>query len=272
MHAVPARAALEIAFPRVEGYRVELPHDRVVATFTEDSRLHLTPEQVGPGATRLEGIVGEGVTLDMAVLDDERPSAISFRLAKHLLFGRFRDPGQPARMHLFQPLQRICRRWLDDGYLVCSGGTKPAMVCQLQDWWPTTRPSASTPPASAGTAGGGGVRAMLDPYTPGGSTRFVGFNTSKDTVRHPGRPLPRQRRRAGQRLGGGVRPRGEDHPRVLAYVKNQGMQFEVPYRDGATPRRYWPDYIVRLDDGRGPEDPLHLVVEIKGYRRTATRS
>ena len=86
--AVPARAALEITFPRVEGYRVELPHDRLIASFTDESRLHLTPEQVGPGATRLEGIVGAGITLDMAVLDDERPSAISFRLAKHLLFGR----------------------------------------------------------------------------------------------------------------------------------------------------------------------------------------
>ena len=36
------------------------------------------------------------------------------------------------------------------------------------------------------------------------------------------------------------------------------MQFEVPYRDGASNRRYWPDYIVRLDDGR--PDPLNLVV------------
>ncbi len=57
----------------------------------------------------------------------------------------------------------------------------------------------------------------------------------------------------------------EAHPRVLAYVKNQGMQFEVPYRDGATPRRYRPDYIVRLDDGQ--DDPLSVVIEIKGYRR-----
>lgn len=40
----------------------------------------------------------------------------------------------------------------------------------------------------------------------------------------------------------------------------------MPYRDGATPRRYLPDFIVKLDDGSGPDDPLHLVIEIKGYR------
>ena len=30
---------------------------------------------------------------------------------------------------------------------------------------------------------------------------------------------------------------------------------------------YWPDFIVLVDDGRGDQDLLHLVVEIKGYRR-----
>ncbi|MDO8532654.1 MAG: hypothetical protein Q7T26_10930, partial [Dehalococcoidia bacterium] len=27
------------------------------------------------------------------------------------------------------------------------------------------------------------------------------------------------------------------------------------------------DFIVLVDDGRGPDDLLHLIVEIKGYRR-----
>jgi type III restriction enzyme len=31
-------------------------------------------------------------------------------------------------------------------------------------------------------------------------------------------------------------------------------------------RHYRPDFIVLVDDGRGADDPLHLVVEIKGYR------
>jgi type III restriction enzyme len=57
----------------------------------------------------------------------------------------------------------------------------------------------------------------------------------------------------------------EAHPRVLAYVKNQGLGLEVPYRDGAIPRKYLPDFILRIDDG-GPE-PLNLIVETKGYRK-----
>ena len=32
-------------------------------------------------------------------------------------------------------------------------------------------------------------------------------------------------------------------------------------------RKYLPDFIVLVDDGQGSDEPLHLVVEIKGYRR-----
>ncbi len=56
----------------------------------------------------------------------------------------------------------------------------------------------------------------------------------------------------------------ERNPHVLAYVKNQGLNFEVPYRDGTTPRRYLPDFIVRIDDGG--DEPMNLILETKGFR------
>ena len=56
----------------------------------------------------------------------------------------------------------------------------------------------------------------------------------------------------------------EAHPKVLSYVKNQGLGFEVPYLMGSVPRKYLPDFILHIDDGQ--EEPLNLIVEIKGYR------
>ncbi len=38
--------SLMLAFPRVAGYRVELPKERLTAAFTEDSTLVLTPDLV----------------------------------------------------------------------------------------------------------------------------------------------------------------------------------------------------------------------------------
>lgn len=51
---------------------------------------------------------------------------------------------------------------------------------------------------------------------------------------------------------------------VLAYVKNHGLGFEVPYRLNGENRSYRPDFIVKIDMGEA--EPLNLVVEIKGLR------
>ncbi len=59
----------------------------------------------------------------------------------------------------------------------------------------------------------------------------------------------------------------EGHPRVRSYVKNHNLGLEVPFRFGSVSRVYRPDFVVRVDDGRGDDDLLNLVVEIKGYRR-----
>ncbi len=54
---------------------------------------------------------------------------------------------------------------------------------------------------------------------------------------------------------------------MKAYAKNHNLGLEVPYRYGSENRKYRPDFIVLVDDGHGEEDLLHLIVEIKGYRR-----
>jgi len=59
----------------------------------------------------------------------------------------------------------------------------------------------------------------------------------------------------------------ESHPKVRSYLKNHNLGLEVPYRFGSEQRLYRPDFIVLVDDGHGDDDPLHLIVEIKGYRR-----
>jgi type III restriction enzyme len=262
VHAVKERAALEIIFPRVEGYRVELPDERIGAKFSNDSRLILTPEEVGPCKVLLEGIVGEGVELNTAVLEAVRPSSISYHLAKHLLYTRFRDPGQAPPLHLFGQIRRVVRQWIDDGYLVCKGGTVPAMV--------TYREMADKAAERIYLAcqrheeGQKRIKAILDAYNAKGSTRHVSFNTSKNTWKTAPNKCHVNYVVLDSDWEAELARVLESHPKVRAYAKNQGMQFEVPYRDGAVPRKYVPDFIVQVDDGR--DDPLNLVLETKGYR------
>lgn len=264
VHAVsPERDVLEIRFPRVEGYRVELPNEQLTARFDKDSVLELTPALVGPSITKNQGIIGEGVDLTVEHLNDMRRSTILFHLAKHLLYQKYRDPGEAPKLHLFGQLKAIARQWLEGGYLKCTGGTYPAQLLyqEIADMACERIKAAIT----VTLAGDNPVKAILDPYNPTGSTRYVNFTTSKETRWQTD---PRKCHINWVICDSDWEAEFcrvvESHPRVRAYVKNQNLGLEVPYLMGAMPRRYTPDFIVRIDDGE--QEPLNLIVEVKGYR------
>ena len=263
--AVRERAAMEMIFPRVVGYRIDLPDEKLQANFAANSQLVLTPDMVGPGQTLLEGIVGEGVTLTVAEMKDKRPSTVSYELAKYLLYSYFKDADGEPKLHLFYQIQRIVRRWIDEGYLECKGGTGPWMLQILGIAAQAAERIYNGIAAAIGDEER--IRAVLDPYNPKGSTRHVGFMTSKDLYTTDPAKCHINYVVCDSNWEAEFARAAEAHPRVLSYVKNQGLGLEVPYKDGSTARFYVPDFIVNIDDGRGPDDPLHLIVEVKGYRR-----
>ncbi|GMV50726.1 MAG: hypothetical protein AMXMBFR67_22690 [Nitrospira sp.] len=261
----PERDALEISFPRVEGYRVELPEERLTAKFNEDSILELTPDLVGPSKTKNAGIIGEAVDLDLEHLEDMRPSTVLFHVAKRLLYTKWRDPGEEPKLHLFGQLKRITKDWIDS-CLVCKGGTYPAqlMYQELADM-ACERITAGITRALVGKRP---IKALLDAYNPSGSTKHVNFNTSRrDRWETDARRCHINWVILDSDWEGEFCRVAEAHPKVRAYVKNHNLGLEVPYRYGSETRRYLPDFIVLVDDGHGDEDLLHLIVEIKGYRR-----
>ena len=264
----PERDGCEIRFPRVQGYRVELPKDRLQADFTDDSTFELDPEVVGPTETRNQGLIGEGVDLTVEHLGNLRRTALEYHLTWRLLETKWRDAGQAPKLHLFGQLRQITRRWLDR-HLVCTGGTYPAQLMhrELAD----VACERITDAVTRSHQGENPVKAILDPYNPAGSTRHVRFSTSKPTRWQTD---PRRCHVNWAVCDSGWEAEFcrvvEKHPQVRAYVKNQGLGLDVPYRMGSVSRRYIPDFILLVDDGRaddeGETDLLHLVVEIKGYR------
>ena len=265
VHAVsPERDRLEITFPRVIGYRVDMPGENISADFNDESRFTLTPQLVGATETQNAGIIGKSADLTLAHTASVRPAQILFELTTHLLQSRWMrgDATAPPPLYLFGSLKRIVRQWLDTCF-TCAGGASPA---QLK--YKTLADIACEKIATAITRAhldARPVKALLDAYNPTGSTRHVNFTTSKKT---------RWQTSADTcHINWAICDSDweaefcrvlENHPRVRAWVKNLGLGFEIPYRVGAQSHRYLPDFIVLVDDGR--PDPLHLVVEIKGYR------
>ena len=269
VNAVHERSTLEIVFPRITGYRVELPKHNLKARFTEDSRLVLTPEMVGPGQTLMAGIVGEDVMISAAQARAKRPSTIAYDLTKHLLYKFFRDEDQHPKLYLFSQIRRISRQWIDGGYLECRGDTGKWMLeyLNIADQAAERIYNAIVNAISDKRQ----IRAVLDPYNPKSSTSHVSFSTSKDLYTTAPDKCHVNYVALDSAWEAEFARVVEDHPRVISYIKNQGLGLEVPYKDGSTARIYLPDFIVRIDDGNGPDDPLHLVVEIKGYRHENVR-
>lgn len=261
----PERDALEIRFPRVQGYRVELPTERLEAEFNEDSVYELSPDIVGPSITKNSGIIGADVDLSLKHLGDMRHSSLVLHLTKRLLYTKWRDAGEDPQLYLFGQLKRITKEWLDT-CLVCVGETYPAqlMYQELAD----TACERITAAITRKTIGKSPIKAILDPYNPVGSTNHVNFTTSKvDRWETDVRRCQINWVILDSDWESEFCRVAEAHPQVRSYVKNHSLGFDVPYRCGSESRKYRPDFIVRVEDGHGEDDLLNLVVEIKGYRR-----
>ena len=111
------------------------------------------------------------------------------------------------------------------------------------------------------------ITAIFDPYNRTGTTRSVDFVTTKETLWktnsdscHVNWAVCDSKRE--ERFC----EIAERHPLTQAYVKNQGLGFEIPYRYGSEVGRYVPDFIVRIATLH-QRYSVYLIVEVNGYRR-----
>ncbi|HIJ34940.1 MAG TPA: restriction endonuclease, partial [Gammaproteobacteria bacterium] len=172
--------------------------------------------------------------------------------------------GEDPKLHLFGQLKRITKEWLDT-CLACKGETYPGLLMyQALADVACDRITAAITRAEQGKRP---IKAVLDPYNPTGSTVHINFTTSK-TERYETSSERCQINWAilDSDWEGEFCRVAEDHPKVIAYVKNHNLGLEVPYRYASENRTYRPDFIVYVDDGYGTDNPLKLIVEIKGYR------
>ena len=98
---------------------------------------------------------------------------------------------------------------------------------------------------------------LIDNFTPEGSTHFVDFPTTK------GRLFETSCQKSHVNIAVcdsdwemSFCQYLEDEPAVHAYARNEGLGFVIPYRYLKTPHSYYPDFIVRIDDGHGADDLL----------------
>ena len=112
------------------------------------------------------------------------------------------------------------------------------------------------------------LKPILHPYDTSGSTRYVDFDTTRPVfatradkchISHVVADTDSWEQKMAEAL--------ENMPEIIRYVKNHNLGFTIPYTLNGEERNYIPDFITCIDDGRGPDDLLNLIVEVTGERK-----
>jgi type III restriction enzyme len=258
VRALPERVACEIRFPKIVGYRYELDGERIDWSFGDDHRLVLSTKDV-PTETEVAGILGEHEIHTLDDLRARREQEVAFTIARALAEAHF-----PDRPWLFPQLVEATRAWMALS-LVLGDHVFPQLLLLHE------KRSEAVERIARGivSAARGKLRlvAVPAPYDPEGSTATVDFDTAKPVMVTAADKCHVEYIAGDSNWEHVMASRLEGMPEVRAYVKNQGLGFEIRYTFDTVERHYWPDFVVTMDDNHGADDLLNLIVEVTGQKR-----
>jgi len=175
VRALEERISCEITFPRLVGYRYDLPRERLTARFTEDSKLSLSTADI-PTRTENAPIVGETSIHTLDDLKRHREQEVAFLLAKLTLEKYFRDDNGNIKPWLFPQLTTIARRWLNE-CVTLKDNTFPQLLLLIE--FAHDAADRIYKAIIASEEGPKYLKPILRPYDYIGSTRYVDFDTTR---------------------------------------------------------------------------------------------
>ncbi|MFA7236203.1 MAG: DEAD/DEAH box helicase family protein [Phycisphaeraceae bacterium] len=276
VRALESRIACEITFPRIVGYRYDLPDENLTAKFTDESKLAISTADI-PTKVENAPIVGKSSIHTLEDLKRHRANEVAFLLAKLTLEQYFRDPsgdgtsgGGQEKPWLFPQLLAIAKRWLDE-CVILKDHTFPQLLLLME-----LAHDAADRIYNAIVASSEGqpiLQPIPHPYEPLGTTRFVDFDTTRPVyatrddkchISHVVADTESWEQKMAQTL--------EDMPEVVRYVKNHNLGFTIPYTLNGETRQYHPDFIACIDPRNAPrnngaDDTLNLLIEVTGEKK-----
>jgi len=262
VRALEERIACEITFPRLTGYRYDLPRERLTANFNEDSQMSLSTRDI-PTRTENAPIVGETSIHTLDDLKNHREQEVAFLLARLTLDKYFRDDDGNDKPWLFPQLVGIARQWLKT-CVTLKDNTFPQLLLLIE--FAHDAADRIYKAIIASQDGPKHLKPILRSYDFTGSTKYVDFDTTRPVyatdlnkchISHVVADTESWEQKMAQAL--------EEMDEVVCYVKNHNLNFSIPYTLDGEDRNYIPDFIVRVHDGK--EDLLNLIIEVTGEKK-----
>jgi len=265
VRALEDRIACEITFPRLLGYRYDLPGDKLSANFTDECKMAISTSDI-PTKVQLDPIVGQSSEHTLDDLKRRRPQEVAFFLAKLVLEKYFRDDEKNVKHWLFPQILTISKRWLSE-CVTLKDNTFPQLLLLIE----FTHDAADRIYKNIVQSNQGekALKPILRPYDTVGSTRYVDFDTTRpvyatDAQRCHISHVVADTESWEQKMAQALEEMGEEGL-VFCYVKNHNLGFFIPYTFDGEEHNYIPDFIVRINDGK--TDPLNLIIEVTGEKK-----
>ena len=269
VRALEERIACEITFPRIMGYRYELPAERLSATFSADSKLTLSTADI-PTKVQLDPIVGESSIHTLEDLRRRRGQEVAFLLAKLVLEKYFRDDQGNDKPWLFPQLLNIANRWLKE-CVILKDNTFPQLLLLIE--FAHDAADRIYKAIVSSSEGDKSLKPILKPYDTIGSTRYVDFDTTRPV--YSTRPdkchishVVADTESWEQKMASAL----EEMDEVICYAKNQNLGFAIPYTINGEERNYYPDFIARIKNPASSaplagEGKINLIIEVTGENK-----
>jgi type III restriction enzyme len=253
-------------YPRLTGYRYEIPEEKLNAEFSDESAFPLSTIDI-PTKVRLDPIAGEYSIHTLDDLKKRRVQEVAFLLAKLTLEKHFQDDEGNIKPFLFPQILGIAKRWMDE-CVTCKDNTFPQLLLLIEFAHNASEKIYRSIVKSI--AGQKSLKPVLKPYDTEGSTKYVEFDTIRPVypttlshVSHVVADTGSWEQKLAQSLE-------DDMDEVISYVKNYNLGFTIPYTFNGEEKNYVPDFIIRMrlpERANDDSSLLNLIIEVTGQRK-----
>jgi type III restriction enzyme len=273
VRALPERKNLEIRFPRVEGYIMDVKQ-KIKADLDSMPRLIIDPTRE-PTEVVAKDFVGyrigrpDRLGPGKEVIQDRNPFHSFHRLQTtvfHIAAEVTEKLGPEKRPFIFPQVLELTWQYIEKRVRVKpEAKLEDAALRKYMDAIISRLCDAIRPDTEAGEVP---ILPRIERYRPVGSSSEVMFRTVRECYgtakSHVSHVV------TDSRWEHSVAYQLERNPNVLAYVKNDHLDFEIPYEFEGVTHGYRPDYIIRykLKD----EKEVNVILEVKGYESEQDRA
>jgi type III restriction enzyme len=272
--ALPERKDFEIRFPRVEGFVFDVRH-KIRADVEKIPPLVIDPAKEPTELVAKDAVVvkvgrpdrlgpGKEVYQDRDIFHQtHRLQSTIYEIAAEITNGM---SVSAARQILFPQVKEIVRSYVETKVRVRKGAVlEEVALLRYKDIIVTRVRDAIEPDTEAGETP---ILPVIERYRNSGSTSEVMFRTVKDVAAtrksHVSHVV------LDSKWEHSFAYDFEKNPYVISYVKNDHLDFVIPYEFEGLDRNYYPDYILKVANKDGCM--INLILEVKGFESEKDRA